>query len=86
MLPLSSHLADSGDYIILVFDYLHNLDFSAVQTASIIQKTTEITLKKEEDSFGFVLRGGGHEQQRKSRPLVVTHVRSDSPAHKYDVD
>ena len=53
-----------------------------MHTSSIIQKTTDITLKKEEDSFGFVLRGGGHEQHRKSRPLVVTHVRPDSPAHK----
>ena len=59
--------------------------FLDVQTANIIQKTTDITLKKEEASFGFVVRGGGHEQHRKSRSLVVTHIRSESSAQWYDI-
>ncbi|XP_038666714.1 glutamate receptor-interacting protein 2 isoform X2 [Scyliorhinus canicula] len=48
----------------------------------IIPKTIEISLYKEGNSFGFVIRGGAHEDWNKSRALVVTHVRHGGPADR----
>ena len=53
---------------------------AAVQTSTILQKTCDVVLTRDEGMFGFVLRGGHHEEHKKSRALVVTHVRQDSPA------
>ncbi|XP_032892683.1 glutamate receptor-interacting protein 2 [Amblyraja radiata] len=50
--------------------------------ARIIPKTVEITLYKEGNSFGFVMRGGAHEDWNKSRALAVTHVRVGGPADR----
>ncbi|XP_076804617.1 glutamate receptor-interacting protein 2-like isoform X2 [Clavelina lepadiformis] len=75
-----SLLKNIGERVSLEIEY--HLPPTTVQTSTIVQKTTEIFLKKNEGSFGFVLRGGGHEQHCKSRPLVVTHIRPDSPAAK----
>ncbi|KAG8435907.1 hypothetical protein GDO86_007123, partial [Hymenochirus boettgeri] len=49
---------------------------------AIIPKTIEITLCKEGNSFGFVMRGGAHDDWHKSRPLVITYVRSGGPADR----
>uniref|UniRef100_H2ZEM1 PDZ domain-containing protein n=1 Tax=Ciona savignyi TaxID=51511 RepID=H2ZEM1_CIOSA len=75
-----SLLKNISERVCLEIEYL--LPPTTVQTTSIIQKTTEIFLRKENDSFGFVLRGGNHGQHCRSRPLVVTHIRPDSPAAK----
>uniref|UniRef100_A0A672HUZ1 Glutamate receptor interacting protein 2a n=1 Tax=Salarias fasciatus TaxID=181472 RepID=A0A672HUZ1_SALFA len=48
----------------------------------ILTKTIEVCLHKEGNSFGFVMRGGFHEDWRRSRPLVVTHVRPGGPADR----
>ncbi|XP_078059254.1 glutamate receptor-interacting protein 2 [Mustelus asterias] len=48
----------------------------------VIPKTIEISLYKEGNSFGFVIRGGAHEDWNKSRALVVTHVRHGGPADR----
>ncbi|XP_058534916.1 glutamate receptor-interacting protein 2 isoform X2 [Ochotona princeps] len=48
----------------------------------IISKTVDISLYKEGSSFGFVLRGGAHEDAHKSRPLVLTYVRPGGPADR----
>uniref|UniRef100_A0A671M2K2 Glutamate receptor-interacting protein 2-like n=1 Tax=Sinocyclocheilus anshuiensis TaxID=1608454 RepID=A0A671M2K2_9TELE len=48
----------------------------------VISKTIEICLQKEGNSFGFVMRGGSHEDWHRSRPLVVTHVRPGGPADR----
>ncbi|XP_008562607.1 PREDICTED: glutamate receptor-interacting protein 2 [Galeopterus variegatus] len=48
----------------------------------IISKTVDISLYKEGNSFGFVLRGGAHEDGHKSRPLVLTYVRPGGPADR----
>ncbi|XP_068996510.1 glutamate receptor-interacting protein 2-like isoform X3 [Embiotoca jacksoni] len=54
-----------------------------VQTPSgVITKTIEVCLHKEGNSFGFVMRGGFHEDWRRSRPLVVTNVRPGGPADR----
>ncbi|XP_045668353.1 glutamate receptor-interacting protein 2 isoform X2 [Ursus americanus] len=48
----------------------------------IITKTVDVSLYKEGNSFGFVLRGGAHEDECKSRPLVLTYVRPGGPADR----
>uniref|UniRef100_A0A8D1HDJ3 PDZ domain-containing protein n=1 Tax=Sus scrofa TaxID=9823 RepID=A0A8D1HDJ3_PIG len=48
----------------------------------IIAKTVDVSLYKEGNSFGFVLRGGAHEDGHKSRPLVLTYVRPGGPADR----
>uniref|UniRef100_A0A3Q3M7I1 Glutamate receptor interacting protein 2a n=1 Tax=Mastacembelus armatus TaxID=205130 RepID=A0A3Q3M7I1_9TELE len=48
----------------------------------VITKTIEVCLHKEGNSFGFVMRGGFHEDWRRSRPLVVTYVRPGGPADR----
>ncbi|XP_078486738.1 glutamate receptor-interacting protein 1-like isoform X2 [Ciona intestinalis] len=73
-----SLLKNISEKVCLEIEYL--LPPTTVQTSTIIQKTTEVFLQKEHGSFGFVLRGGNHGQHCRSRPLVVTHIRPDSPA------
>uniref|UniRef100_G3TSJ5 Glutamate receptor interacting protein 2 n=1 Tax=Loxodonta africana TaxID=9785 RepID=G3TSJ5_LOXAF len=48
----------------------------------IISKTVDVSLYKEGNSFGFVIRGGAHEDGHKSRPLVLTYVRPGGPADR----
>ncbi|XP_032989100.1 glutamate receptor-interacting protein 2 isoform X6 [Rhinolophus ferrumequinum] len=48
----------------------------------IISKTVDVSLCKEGNSFGFVLRGGAHEDGHKCRPLVLTYVRPGGPADR----
>nr|XP_019602607.1 PREDICTED: glutamate receptor-interacting protein 2 isoform X3 [Rhinolophus sinicus] len=50
--------------------------------AGIISKTVDVSLYKEGNSFGFVLRGGAHEDGHKCRPLVLTYVRPGGPADR----
>ncbi|XP_039693298.1 glutamate receptor-interacting protein 2 isoform X4 [Pteropus medius] len=47
-----------------------------------ISKTVDVSLYKEGNSFGFVLRGGAHEDGHKCRPLVLTYVRPGGPADR----
>jgi len=37
-------------------------------------------LKKDNGSFGMVIRGGVHDIHRKSRPFTVVHVTPNGPA------
>nr|XP_031542029.1 glutamate receptor-interacting protein 2 isoform X2 [Vicugna pacos] len=48
----------------------------------IVSKMVDVSLYKEGNSFGFVLRGGAHEDGHKSRPLVLTYVRPGGPADR----
>ncbi|KAM9856053.1 glutamate receptor-interacting protein 2-like [Aulostomus maculatus] len=75
-----SLLKNIGERVVLEVEYeLPPL----VQTPSgVITKATEVCLLKEGNSFGFVMRGGFHEDWRKSRSLVVTYVRSGGPADR----
>ncbi|XP_061837214.1 glutamate receptor-interacting protein 2-like isoform X2 [Nerophis lumbriciformis] len=75
-----SLLKNIGERVVLEVEYeLPPL----VQTPSgLTTKTTEVCLFKEGNSFGFVMRGGYHEDWRRSRPLVVTHVRPAGPADR----
>uniref|UniRef100_A0A8C9SVY2 Glutamate receptor interacting protein 1 n=1 Tax=Scleropages formosus TaxID=113540 RepID=A0A8C9SVY2_SCLFO len=48
----------------------------------VMFKNVEVTLHKEGNTFGFVLRGGAHEDRSKSRPVVITSIRPGGPADR----
>ena len=48
---------------------------------SVMTKIIQVTLKKENGSFGLVIRGGDHELLRKRRPFTVVHVNSQGSAY-----
>uniref|UniRef100_A0A8C6YHK7 Glutamate receptor interacting protein 2 n=1 Tax=Naja naja TaxID=35670 RepID=A0A8C6YHK7_NAJNA len=73
-----SLLKNVGERVILEVEY----ELPLAGYAGIIPKTIEVTLYKEGNSFGFVLRGGAHEDWHKSRPLVLTYVRPGGPADR----
>uniref|UniRef100_A0A8C8HSZ7 PDZ domain-containing protein n=1 Tax=Oncorhynchus tshawytscha TaxID=74940 RepID=A0A8C8HSZ7_ONCTS len=74
-----SLLKNVGERVVLEVEYeLPPSD----STSGVISKTIEICLHKEGTSFGFVMRGGSHEDWNKSRPLVVTYVRPGGPADR----
>ena len=47
----------------------------------ITTKIIQVTLKKENGSFGIVIRGGDHELLRKRRPFTVVYVNQQGPAY-----
>ncbi|XP_039627063.1 glutamate receptor-interacting protein 2 isoform X3 [Polypterus senegalus] len=76
-----SLLKNVGERVVLEVEY--ELPPAAPDSSSgVISKTIEICLCKEGSSFGFVMRGGAHEDWHKSRPVVVTYVRPGGPADR----
>ncbi|XP_066554412.1 glutamate receptor-interacting protein 2 isoform X1 [Amia ocellicauda] len=76
-----SLLKNVGERVVLEVEY--ELSPAAPDSGSgLIPKTIEICLHKEGNSFGFVMRGGSHEDWHKSRPMVVTYVRPGGPADR----
>uniref|UniRef100_A0A8C7EB41 Glutamate receptor interacting protein 2 n=1 Tax=Nothoprocta perdicaria TaxID=30464 RepID=A0A8C7EB41_NOTPE len=76
-----SLLKNVGERVVLEVEY--ELPPAVPESsAGIIPKTIEVSLYKEGNSFGFVLRGGAHEDWHKSRPLVLTYVRPGGPADR----
>ncbi|CAF94896.1 unnamed protein product, partial [Tetraodon nigroviridis] len=76
-----SLLKNVGERVLLEVEY--ELPPTAPNsTSGLISKTIDICLHKEGSSFGFVVRGGAHEDWHKSRPLVVTYVRPGGPADR----
>ncbi|XP_019743992.1 glutamate receptor-interacting protein 2-like isoform X2 [Hippocampus comes] len=75
-----SLLKNIGERVVLEVEY--ELPPLLQTPSGVISKTTEVCLLKEGNSFGFVMRGGFHEDWRRSRPLVVTHVRAGGPADR----
>ncbi|KAJ8257948.1 hypothetical protein GJAV_G00191490 [Gymnothorax javanicus] len=74
-------LKNVGERVVLQVEY--DLPPAAADSSQgLIPKTVDIRLQKEGKSFGFVLRGGSHEDWQKSRPLVVTYVRPGGPADR----
>ena len=49
--------------------------------SSTMTKLIQVTLKKENGSFGIVVRGGDHELLRKRRPFTVASVNQQGPAY-----
>ncbi|XP_028662732.1 glutamate receptor-interacting protein 1 isoform X2 [Erpetoichthys calabaricus] len=75
-----SLLKNVGERVVLEVEY--ELPPVSVQGAGVIFKTVEVTLHKEGNTFGFVIRGGAHEDRNKSRPIVITTVRPGGPADR----
>ena len=49
---------------------------------AVRSQTVHIQLEKENNSYGFTLRGGYNEDKQKSRPLIVTNIRAGGPADR----
>ncbi|XP_075330830.1 glutamate receptor-interacting protein 2-like isoform X3 [Odontesthes bonariensis] len=75
-----SLLKNIGERVVLEVEY--ELPPFVQTPSGVITKTIEVCLHKEGNSFGFVMRGGFHEDWRRSRPLMVTSVRPGGPADR----
>ncbi|KAM9029049.1 glutamate receptor-interacting protein 1 isoform 16-T17 [Ara ararauna] len=75
-----SLLKNVGERVVLEVEY--ELPPVAVQGSGLIFRTVEVTLHKEGNTFGFVIRGGAHDDRNKSRPVVITCVRPGGPADR----
>ncbi|KAM6384594.1 glutamate receptor-interacting protein 1 isoform 9-T9 [Alca torda] len=75
-----SLLKNVGERVVLEVEY--ELPPVSVQGSGLIFRTVEVTLHKEGNTFGFVIRGGAHDDRNKSRPVVVTCVRPGGPADR----
>ncbi|XP_019753198.1 glutamate receptor-interacting protein 1 isoform X3 [Hippocampus comes] len=75
-----SLLKNVGERVLLEVEY--ELPPVSVQGSGVMFKTVEVTLHKEGNSFGFVIRGGASEDRNKCRPVVVATVRSGGPADR----
>ncbi|XP_010768292.1 glutamate receptor-interacting protein 1-like, partial [Notothenia coriiceps] len=53
-----------------------------VQGSGVMFKNVEVTLHKDGNSFGFVIRGGATEDRNKARPIVITTIRHGGPADR----
>ncbi|KAL1021564.1 hypothetical protein UPYG_G00014860 [Umbra pygmaea] len=76
-----SLLKNIGERVVLEVEY-ELPPFVQSSPSGVIAKTIEVCLYKEGNSFGFVMRGGFHEDWHRSRPLVVTYVRPGGPADR----
>uniref|UniRef100_A0A3P8UC85 Glutamate receptor interacting protein 1 n=1 Tax=Amphiprion percula TaxID=161767 RepID=A0A3P8UC85_AMPPE len=75
-----SLLKNVGERVVLEVEY--ELPPVSVQGSGVMFKNVEVTLHKEGNNFGFVIRGGAHEDRNKSRPIVVTTIRPGGPADR----
>ncbi|XP_056280568.1 glutamate receptor-interacting protein 1 isoform X3 [Pseudoliparis swirei] len=75
-----SLLKNVGERVVLEVEY--ELPPLSVQGSGVVFKNVEVTLHKDGNSFGFVIRGGAHEDRNKSRPIVITTIRSGGPADR----
>ncbi|XP_030210553.1 glutamate receptor-interacting protein 1 isoform X5 [Gadus morhua] len=75
-----SLLKNVGERVVLEVEY--ELPTLAIQGAGVLFKTLEVTLHKEGNTFGFVTRGGAHEDRNKSRPIVITTLRPGGAADR----
>uniref|UniRef100_A0A3Q3F2X8 Glutamate receptor interacting protein 2a n=1 Tax=Labrus bergylta TaxID=56723 RepID=A0A3Q3F2X8_9LABR len=75
-----SLLKNIGERVVLEVEY--ELPPFVQTPTGVLTKTIEVCLHKEGNSFGFVMRGGFHEDWRRSRSLVVTYVRPGGPADR----
>ncbi|KFU89669.1 Glutamate receptor-interacting protein 1, partial [Chaetura pelagica] len=75
-----SLLKNVGERVVLEVEY--ELPPVSAQGSGLIFRTVEVTLHKEGNTFGFVIRGGAHDDRNKSRPVVITCVRPGGPADR----
>ncbi len=65
--------------------YLSTIIYIAIHAINTVHtKTIQIQLEKEGQSYGFILRGGASDDKVKTRPLIITKIRSQGPADKYE--
>uniref|UniRef100_A0A673A4V3 Glutamate receptor interacting protein 2a n=1 Tax=Sphaeramia orbicularis TaxID=375764 RepID=A0A673A4V3_9TELE len=77
-----SLLKNIGERVVLEVEYELPPFGRLNSLKGLITKTIEVCLHKEGNSFGFVMRGGFHEDWRRSRPLVITYIRPGGPADR----
>ncbi|XP_057179869.1 glutamate receptor-interacting protein 1 isoform X11 [Triplophysa rosa] len=75
-----SLLKNVGERVVLEVEY--ELPPVSVQGSGVMFKNVEVTLHKEGNTFGFVIRGGAHEDMNKSRPVTITTIRPGGPADR----
>ncbi|XP_058629050.1 glutamate receptor-interacting protein 1 isoform X8 [Onychostoma macrolepis] len=75
-----SLLKNVGERVVLEVEY--ELPPVSVQGSGVMFKNVEVTLHKEGNTFGFVIRGGAHEDRNKSRPVTITTIRPGGPADR----
>ncbi|XP_060759246.1 glutamate receptor-interacting protein 1 isoform X4 [Neoarius graeffei] len=75
-----SLLKNVGERVVLEVEY--ELPPVSVQGSGVMFKNVEVTLHKEGNTFGFVIRGGTHEDRNKSRPVTITTIRPGGPADR----
>ncbi|KAM7378557.1 hypothetical protein PAMA_013451 [Pampus argenteus] len=75
-----SLLKNVGERVVLEVEY--ELPPVSVQGSGVMFKNVEVTLHKEGNGFGFVIRGGANEDRNKSRPIVITTIRPGGPAER----
>ncbi|XP_052430075.1 glutamate receptor-interacting protein 1-like [Carassius gibelio] len=75
-----SLLKNVGERVVLEVEY--ELPPVSVQGSGVMFKNVEVTLHKEGNTFGFVIRGGAYEDRNKSRPVTITTIRPGGPADR----
>uniref|UniRef100_A0A672RFJ7 Glutamate receptor-interacting protein 1-like n=1 Tax=Sinocyclocheilus grahami TaxID=75366 RepID=A0A672RFJ7_SINGR len=70
-----SLLKNVGERVVLEVEY-------ELPPVWVMFKNVEVTLHKEGNTFGFVIRGGAHEDRNKSRPVTITTIRPGGPADR----
>uniref|UniRef100_A0A8C6LTR6 Glutamate receptor interacting protein 1 n=1 Tax=Nothobranchius furzeri TaxID=105023 RepID=A0A8C6LTR6_NOTFU len=70
-----SLLKNVGERVVLEVEY-------ELPPVWVVFKNVEVTLHKEGNSFGFVIRGGAYEDRNKTRPIVITTIRPGGPADR----
>ncbi|XP_022240869.1 glutamate receptor-interacting protein 2-like isoform X2 [Limulus polyphemus] len=73
-------LMNAGDTVTLEVEYENPI--ATEEAMCVLPKVIQITLEKENGSFGFTLRGGACSDRLKSRPLKITHVRPGGPTDR----
>ncbi|CAF0768747.1 unnamed protein product [Brachionus calyciflorus] len=74
-------IKNAGDSLRLEFEY--NLPPWPIHPHHAVRSNTvHIQLEKENNSYGFTIRGGYNEDQIKSRPLIVTNIRAGGPSDR----
>jgi glutamate receptor-interacting protein len=59
------------------------LSFQAIHPHHAVRsQTVHIQLEKENNSYGFTIRGGFSDEKLKARPLIVTNIRAGGSADR----
>ncbi|CAF1324735.1 unnamed protein product [Adineta steineri] len=74
-------IKQAGDQLTLEIEY--DLPKWPLHASNTVQtKTIQIQLEKENQSYGFILRGGNSDDKTRTRPLIITKIRPQGPADK----